>query len=105
MPSGLISPAPGPAHRIPPWAHRTRLHSRPPRHTSSALGCTCPSLCIGTRPHHTSFVLAGRNKMTEIEGEVGLAWARHIAFSAGLMNTLCWQPGSDCSTPAWNRVG
>lgn len=103
IPSGVVSPAPVPAHRIPPWARRTRPRSRPPRRTSSVLGCTCPNPCTGTRPHHMSFVLAGRNKMTRIwGGEVGLALARHISFSTGLMNTLYWctWSGADCSTPA-----
>lgn len=38
-------------------------------------------------------------------GEVGFALARHVSFSTGLMNTLCQQPGADCSTLAWNRAG
>ena len=75
MPSGLISLAPIPAHRTPPWARRTHPRSRPPRRTSSVLGCTCLSPCTGTRPPHTSFVLVGRNKVTWTwGGEVGLAW-------------------------------
>lgn len=102
-PSGLVSPAPAPAHRIPPWAHRTHPRSRPPRHTSSAPGCTCPSPCTGTHPHHTSFVLAGRQEVTGTRG-AGVSAAGHTFFTTGLVSALCQQPGASGS-PGWEQGG
>lgn len=50
------------AHRTPPWAHQSRPHSHPPRHTSSGQGCSGPNPCSGTRPPHRSSGLQGTGR-------------------------------------------
>lgn len=63
----------GEAHHTLPWAHQSRPHSRPLRHTSSARGCSGRSPCSGTHPpRRSSGLQEGGNAQ---ECAAGWAWA------------------------------
>lgn len=68
----------GEAHHTLPWARRSRLHSRPLRHTSSARGYSGPSPCSGTHPLRRSSGLqgaaGGEGRLLAGAGGWGVGW-------------------------------
>jgi len=85
--SSLGSSDPSPQSSSPSHFQRAGMHLPESLHRNSST------------PH---VICAGGEKQGDVDvgRRGGVSMARHISFSAGLMNTLCQQPGADCSPPA-----
>lgn len=81
----------GEAHHTPPWARRSRPHSRPLHHTSSVPGCSGRSPCSGTHPLRRSSGLQGATVVRR-RLLAGACWGESCPGAADAVEGR-WVPG------------